>query len=410
MLLYAGHQLGEAEWFADEVGGSRFQAPDDNLVVFDPGEDNHRCHDVGRPPLVEYLDAKQAGHELVEDGQVKWLIAAQLQCLLAVARDNNLVTRDFKRSHQECGDCLDIVCHENSFRVSFRQLNLSFRRLDDVCRIGVAVQVFCPGRRQSHRTGSPFHSRRATTCHTWKAMAAVPEHEMRRLEAMAPDHDALQALIRRRVSGEPLQYIEGSAQFGPVQLMVDERVLIPRPETETLYEISSRMVRMPEVIIDLCTGSGALALALKTRFPGASVFATEISPEALEVARENVARTGLRVYLAEGDVFDPLPAALLGEADLIVANPPYVAEKEFDELPEDVRREPRVALVSGRTGLEVIEKIGASAADWLRPGGVVVCEIGETQGVAAASSFAGLAMVVRTDLNGRDRYVVGVKP
>ncbi|MDH3463240.1 MAG: peptide chain release factor N(5)-glutamine methyltransferase [Acidimicrobiia bacterium] len=241
-------------------------------------------------------------------------------------------------------------------------------------------------------------------------MASVPEHEMRRLEAVAQNGLSLEALVERRLSGEPLQYIEGTAAFGPLELIVDDRVLIPRPETETLFEISSRMVRLPEVIIDLCTGSGNLALALKNRFPGASVFATDISPDAIAVATENMARTGLRIYLGEGDVYDPLPASLLGQADLIVANPPYVSEKEYESLPEDVRREPHVALVSGRTGLEVIEKIGASAVEWLRPGGVVVCEIGENQGVAAASSFSGLAMVVRTDLSGRDRFVVGVKP
>ncbi len=241
-------------------------------------------------------------------------------------------------------------------------------------------------------------------------MKTVPEYEMRRLAAVAGSDGSLESLVERRLAGEPLQYIEGTAQFGPLELKVDPRVLIPRPETETLYEISSRMVRSPKVIVDLCTGSGALALALKNRFPAASVFGTDISSDAIDVATDNAKTTGLPIYLAEGDVYEPLPASLVGEVDLIVANPPYVAEKEFDVLPEDVQREPRVALVSGRTGLEVIEKIGADAAEWLRPGGVVICEIGETQGVAAASSFTGLAMVVRTDLNGRDRYVVGVKP
>lgn len=241
-------------------------------------------------------------------------------------------------------------------------------------------------------------------------MQNLPDHEMRRLEAIAERDGSLEALVERRRAGEPLQYIEGSTQFGPLELKVDERVLIPRPETENLFELACRMVRVPEVILDLCTGSGALALALKKQFPSAAVFATDISPDAIAVASENMARTGLSVYLADGDVYEPLPAALLGEVDLIVANPPYVAESEFDSLPEDVRKEPRVALVSGRTGLEVIEKVGASAVDWLRPGGVVICEIGETQGVAASSSFNGLAMVVRQDLTGRDRYVVGVKP
>ncbi len=212
------------------------------------------------------------------------------------------------------------------------------------------------------------------------------------------------------MSGEPLQYIEGRAAFGRLDLVVDERVLIPRPETETLLELAIKMVRAPEIIVDLCTGSGALALALKDHFPGASVFATEVSPTAIEVANLNRTRSGLSIYLAEGDLFDPLPASLLGQIDLIVANPPYVAQIDFTDLPREVQREPRVALVAGPTGLEVIERIGGDAAQWLRPGGVIICEIGEKQGVSAPASFNGLPAVVRQDLTGRDRYAVAVKP
>jgi release factor glutamine methyltransferase len=241
-------------------------------------------------------------------------------------------------------------------------------------------------------------------------MDRLPDHELRRLEAVAGLNGTIEDLIRRRLDGEPLQYIEGTTQFGPLELVVDKRVLIPRPETETLFEMASKMVRLPEVIIDLCTGSGALALALKQRFPAAAVFATDISTDAIEVAAENMARTDTSIYLADGDLFDPLPTSLIGEVDLIVANPPYVSEAEFASLPDDVKREPRVALVSGRSGLEIIERIGASASQWLRPGGVVVCEIGEKQGVAAASSFPDIPVVIRQDLNGRDRYVLGVKP
>jgi release factor glutamine methyltransferase len=241
-------------------------------------------------------------------------------------------------------------------------------------------------------------------------MKAIPDHERTRLEALAGEAASIEELVARRLSGEPLQYIEGTAPFGPLELIVDGRVLIPRPETEGLFDMATKMVRSPEVIFDLCTGSGALALALKSHFPGAAVFATEISPEAMEVAKINRLRTGVQVYLAEGDLFEPLPAAMLGVADLIVANPPYVAEVDYRGLPEDVRREPKMALVAGASGLELIERIGASAADWLRPGGVVICEIGETQGVAASSSFRGLPAVVRQDLAGRDRYVVAVKP
>jgi release factor glutamine methyltransferase len=130
----------------------------------------------------------------------------------------------------------------------------------------------------------------------------------------------------------------------------------------------------------------------------------------VEVASLNRFRTGLQVYIAEGDLFDPLPAAILGSVDLIVANPPYVAEVDFGGLPREVQREPRVALVAGSSGLEVIQRIGAVAATWLRPGGVFVCEIGENQGVSAASSLLYLPGVVRQDLAGRDRYLVAVKP
>lgn len=241
-------------------------------------------------------------------------------------------------------------------------------------------------------------------------MATIPEHERVRLEAAAGPDASLDDLIARRLGGEPLQYIEGTAAFGPLDIAVDERVLIPRPETEGLFELATRMVRKPEIIIDLCTGSGALALALKSRFPSAAVFATDISADAIDVAADNRYRTGLQVYLAEGDLFDPLPTAILGSVDLIVANPPYVAEVDFDRLPADVQREPKVALVAGPTGLEVIQRIGASAASWLRPGGVVICEIGERQGVSATSSFVDLPAIVRQDLGGRDRYIVAVKP
>jgi release factor glutamine methyltransferase len=241
-------------------------------------------------------------------------------------------------------------------------------------------------------------------------MSTIPEHERVRLEAVSGPDAPLDELIARRLSGEPLQYIEGNAPFGPLDLIVDERVLIPRPETEGMFELATKMVRSPEVVVDLCTGSGALALALKSRFPAAAVFATDISPDAIAVAADNRYRTGLQIYLAEGDLFDPLPTAILGGVDLIVANPPYVAEIDFAALPDDVQREPKVALVSGPTGLEVIERIGASAVSWLRPGGVVICEIGEKQGVSAASSFLDLPAVVRQDLTGRDRYIVAVKP
>jgi release factor glutamine methyltransferase len=241
-------------------------------------------------------------------------------------------------------------------------------------------------------------------------MEKIPPHELSRLEAIAGPSKPLEELVARRLGGEPLQYIEGSAAFTSLDLLVDERVLVPRPETEGLFVIAAKMVRNPEVIVDLCTGSGALALALKQEFPSAAVFATDMSEDAIEVATANKYRSRLDVYLAVGDLFDPLPVSILGEVDLLVANPPYVSEAGFHDLPEDVKREPRMALVSGPTGLEVIQAIGASVSRWLRPGGVAVCEIGEKQGVSASSSFLDLPTVIRKDLAGRDRYLVAVKP
>jgi release factor glutamine methyltransferase len=238
----------------------------------------------------------------------------------------------------------------------------------------------------------------------------LPEHEIRRLRAVARDEAHLRSLVERRLDGEPLQYLERTAAFAYLDLVVDERVLVPRPETEGLYELACRLASDPKVIVDLCTGSGALALSLKQAFPAAEVHATDISADALDVARLNAGRTGLEVSWHQGDLFEPLPDSLRGKVDLLVANPPYVAEHEFEDLPVDVKREPRVALIAGPTGLEIVERIGAEAARWLKSGGVVIVEIGETQGEAAAACFDGIPAEVRKDLAGKDRYVVGVRP
>jgi release factor glutamine methyltransferase len=241
----------------------------------------------------------------------------------------------------------------------------------------------------------------------------LPAHELRRLKAVAgEDSERLAALVEARLGGEPLQYLEGTAAFGPLDLTVDDRVLIPRPETEQLWELATGLVDHPRVIVDVCTGSGALALALKSVFPVARVLATELSAGAAAVARANAARLGLTVEILEGDLFAPLPADLGGMVDLVVSNPPYVAEAEWSGLPEDVKREPVMALVAGPDGSEVLARIAGQAAAWLRPGGVVVCEIGETQGETVRDLFAaGLEEVrIRQDLAGRDRFVTARRP
>jgi release factor glutamine methyltransferase len=237
----------------------------------------------------------------------------------------------------------------------------------------------------------------------------LPAHELRRLRAAAgEDPDRLANLVEARLGGEPLQYLEGTAPFGPLDLVVDDRVLIPRPETEQLWELARGLVDHPQVIVDLCTGSGALALALKLVFPAARVLATELSPGAVAVARANVLRLGLEVEVLEGDLLAPLPADLAGTVDLVVSNPPYVAESEWSALPADVKREPAMALVAGPDGTEMVARIAGGVGGWLRPGGVVACEMGETQGNVVRALFAGLDEVrIHRDFAGRDRFVTG---
>lgn len=217
-------------------------------------------------------------------------------------------------------------------------------------------------------------------------------------------------LAARRKAGTPLQYLEGTVQFGPLELLVDERALVPRPETERLWERVVELVRddPPQVIVDLCTGSGNLALALKDTFPGAAVYGTDVSPDALALAQENATHTGLDVTWLLGDLFAPLPGDLRGAVDLIASNPPYVAAGDADSLPVDVRdHEPELALFAGPSGDEVLARIAAEAQEWLAPGGLVACEIGEQQGARATELFAAFDPVVEADLTGRDRYVFG---
>jgi release factor glutamine methyltransferase len=238
-------------------------------------------------------------------------------------------------------------------------------------------------------------------------------------------------LVARRRAGEPLQYVLGSWSFRGVDLMVDSRVLIPRPETEMTVEVAIEEVGRAGkqrgradpwgggvttyAVADLGTGSGALALALAAELPDAEVWATDASADALEVARANVAgigTPGVRVRLAEGSWYEALPERLRGALALVVSNPPYVARDEM--LPPEVAdHEPVEALVSGPTGLEAIEIVVGKAPGWLEPDGVLVCELAPHQAEAALgfARGAGFAEVsVRSDLAGRDRVLVARHP
>lgn len=226
-------------------------------------------------------------------------------------------------------------------------------------------------------------------------------------------------LVRRRAAGEPLQYVLGRWGFRTLDLLVDRRVLIPRPETEVVAGLAIDAVAAfdrPAVVVDLGTGSGAIALSVAAeRWPHVEVWATDASADALAVARANLAGLGRRssvVRLLEGDWFAALPDELLGRVDVVVSNPPYVAATE--PLPPEVSRwEPIAALRSGADGLDDLRRIIADAARWLSPGGALVTEIGETQGAAvtALARDAGLADVtVAPDLAGRDRALIAHRP
>jgi release factor glutamine methyltransferase len=216
------------------------------------------------------------------------------------------------------------------------------------------------------------------------------------------------ALAARRMAGEPLQYLEGFADFGPIRIGVDSRALIPRPETEQLWELSVIEQPSPSLAADLCTGTGALALAIKHAVPACRVIGTDLSSAALDRAAENAVLTGLAVDWRLGDLYTALPDDLVGSIDLIICNPPYVAEAEWPGLPIDVRWEPQSALKAGATGLEMIERVVEGARHWLGPGGVIACEIGETQSDAVAALLlrAGLEGRIEADLTGRPRFAV----
>lgn len=252
---------------------------------------------------------------------------------------------------------------------------------------------------------------------------ALPPHEAIRLLSLATnrspgevragiavDDPALARfteLAARRVAGEPLQYLEGEVSFGPVTVAVDSRVLIPRPETEYLYEVVARSVVAPGTIVDLCTGSGALALALKHRFPQARVVGCDLSAEALSVASDNGHRLGLDIEWRRGDLWAALPYELSGQIDLLVANPPYVSETEWEGLAVDVRREPRMALVAGPIGTEVTERLVEAILTRLAPGGVALVEVGETQAVPLAEKWG---FEVLADQFDRPRFLRTSRP
>jgi release factor glutamine methyltransferase len=235
---------------------------------------------------------------------------------------------------------------------------------------------------------------------------------------VTPDElDRFRDCVRRRLRREPVQYILGESQFRGLVLRVDRRVLIPRPETEQLVEAVLESVRGRAGLraLDIGTGSGAIALSLAAEAPTAfdRIVATDASDAALDVARGNADRLGLagRVEFRRGSTWDAVPD---GERfDVIVSNPPYVADSEAETLAPEVREwEPAAALFAGPAGTEILEVLAGGAADRLRPEGLLALETGPVQAAPLAERLAGCGFsgcLVRRDLSGRDRVVLATR-
>ncbi|HKY34323.1 MAG TPA: peptide chain release factor N(5)-glutamine methyltransferase [Polyangiaceae bacterium] len=228
--------------------------------------------------------------------------------------------------------------------------------------------------------------------------------------------DRFRELFKRRRAGEPVAYLLGEREFYGLPLRVDARALIPRPDTERLVEVALERTRarsMRGAALDLCTGSGCVAIAFARARPTWSVTASDISAEALSLARHNARRTGAvrNLTLCEGSLFAPVAGRRF---DLVTANPPYIPSHEIAELPVDVRGfEPLLALDGGPDGLHLVRQISAKASEHLNPGGLLALEIGADQGARAAGILEQQgfrAVEVALDLGGRTRVVSGYGP
>jgi release factor glutamine methyltransferase len=218
-------------------------------------------------------------------------------------------------------------------------------------------------------------------------------------------------LIKRRLAGEPVAYLVGRKEFRSLELAVDARVLVPRPETETLIDVVLALAPPPARVVDVGTGSGAIALALKQALPAAEVLAVDRSPDAAAVARANAERLGLAVEVVEGDLLEPVRAR--APFDLVAANLPYIPSGEIPSLAPEVRREPMLALDGGADGLALIRRLIADAAPLLAPGGALVMELGAGQApsVAALLAAASYVDVARArDLAGVERVISARRP
>jgi release factor glutamine methyltransferase len=227
------------------------------------------------------------------------------------------------------------------------------------------------------------------------------------LEAASSPAD-LAALVERRVAGEPLEHVLGWAEFCGLRIAVDPGVFVPRRRTELLVDLAADVLGPGAVVVELCCGAAAVATALTARVPGLAVHAVDVDPAAVRCARRNL--VGGHVY--EGDLDGPLPAALHGRVDVVVANAPYVPTEAIALMPPEAREhEPVVALNGGVDGLDVQRRVAAAAPRWLAPGGHLLIETSVRQAplTAAAVAAAGLVTRVERDDERAGTTVVGIR-
>ncbi|MEU9932207.1 putative protein N(5)-glutamine methyltransferase [Streptomyces anulatus] len=210
-----------------------------------------------------------------------------------------------------------------------------------------------------------------------RAGCVFAEDEARLLHEAAASADELSLLVERRAAGLPLEHVLGWADFHGRRFAVDAGVFVPRRRTEFLVAQAAALAPRRAVVVDLCCGSGALGVALAAASDAAELHACDVEPAAVRCARRNVGDLG---HVYEGDLFAPLPAALRGRVDVLLANVPYVPTGDVELLPAEARiHEPRVALDGGGDGLDVMRRVAAEAPQWLAPGGSLLVEASERQ-------------------------------
>jgi release factor glutamine methyltransferase len=227
------------------------------------------------------------------------------------------------------------------------------------------------------------------------------EEEAELLMTAAQTPGELDDMVKQRAAGRPLEYLLGWVEFCGLQIAVEPGVFRPRPRTEFLVDEAVALARradspagQPTVVIDLCCGSGAVGVALVAALPAVELSAVDLDPGAVRCARRNVAPAGGQVY--EGDLYEPLPATLLGRVDLLVANAPYVPSEEIELMPPEARlHEPRMSLDGGADGLDILRRVITSAPRWLAPSGYLLVESSKRQAPQLVEALAGTGLIPR---------------